>query len=442
MRVKAVYGASVEREAGTADTEVGRYNRLRSVMSSLACRFCARPLEHVFVDLGEAPLSNAFLDPADNSENEPCFPLEVYVCEHCFLVQLPEHQSADAIFADDYVYFSSFSDSWLEHCRRYVEQMIERFGFGADSQVIEIASNDGYLLQYFKEQGVPVLGIEPAANVARTAEEKGIPTLVRFFGRQTAEELLAEGKRADLLLGNNVLAHVPDLDDFVGGMKIVLAADGIITMEFPHLLELIGQNQFDTIYHEHYSYLSFATVREVFAAHQLTTFDVLELPTHGGSLRIFAQHEESGRSPSRRVPDLLVREEAAGLRDLRTYLDFGESVAKTRRELTDFLGRARSEGRSIAAYGAAAKGNTLLNYCGVGAETIDYVVDRNPTKQGKLLPGSHIPVHAPERIFETHPDYVLILPWNIKAEIVEQMAAIREWGGRFLVAIPRVEVLP
>lgn len=411
-------------------------------MTSLhPCRFCAEPLEHVFADLGESPLSNAFLDAEDDTSQEPYFPLKVYVCGHCFLVQLPEHQSADAIFADDYVYFSSFSDTWLEHARRYVDEMIERFALGPRSRVVEIASNDGYLLQYFHERGVPVLGIEPAANVAAAAEAKGVPTLVRFFGRATAEELLAEEGPVDLLLGNNVLAHVPDLDDFVGGMKIALAPEGIITMEFPHLLRLIERNQFDTIYHEHYSYLSFGAVREVFAAHQLSMFDVEELPTHGGSLRVFAQHDEAARSASHQVGDLLVREEKAGLRDLATYLEFGESARRTRQELLDFLHRLKSEGRSIVGYGAAAKGNTLLNYCGIGAETIDYVVDRNPAKQGKLLPGSHIPVRAPETIFETEPDYVMILPWNIKEEIVEKMARVKQWGGRFFVAIPGIEVL-
>jgi hypothetical protein len=410
-------------------------------MSAHPCRFCSRPLEHVFVDLGESPLSNAFVDPSEEIDREPVFPLTVYVCDRCFLVQLPEHESADAIFSDDYVYFSSFSDSWLEHCRRYVEEMIRRFDLGPESQVIELASNDGYLLQYFAGRGVPVLGIEPAANVAAAAREKGIPTMVRFFGRDAAEELLARGTRADLLLGNNVLAHVPDLHDFVGGMKIALDQNGVITMEFPHLLRLIEENQFDTIYHEHYSYLSFGTVREIFAAHQLSMFDVEEIPTHGGSLRIFAQHDEERRQVSHRVPALLAREEAAGLRSLATYLDFGDSVRRTRRDLLEFLAAAKAEGRAIAAYGAASKGNTLLNYCGVGPESVEYVVDRNPAKQGKLLPGSRIPVHPPERIFETRPDYILILPWNIKEEILEQMAAVREWGARFVVAIPRVEVL-
>ncbi len=410
-------------------------------MTSHICRFCSRPLSHVFVDLGESPLSNAFLVPENGVEDEPVFPLEVYVCEHCFLVQLPEHERADAIFSDDYVYFSSFSDSWLAHCRSYVEEMIRRFGLDSESQVVEVASNDGYLLQYFDQRGVPVLGIEPAANVAATAQEKGIPTLVRFFGRETAEELLADGTSADLLLGNNVLAHVPDLDDFVGGMKIALADRGVITMEFPHLLRLMEENQFDTIYHEHYSYLSFGTVREVFAAHGLSMFDVEEIPTHGGSLRIYAQHDRENRPVSHRVPDLLAREEAAGLRSLDTYLEFGESVKRTRRDLLAFFERAREEGRSVAAYGAASKGNTLLNYCGIGPDSLEYVVDRNPAKQGKLLPGSHVPVHAPERIFETRPDYILILPWNIKDEILELMGDVREWGAKFVVAIPRVEVL-
>ena len=309
--------------------------------------------------------------------------------------------------------------------------------------MIEIASNDGYLLQFFQERGVPVLGIEPAANVAQAAEAKGIRTLVKFFGRRTAGELVEEDVRADLLLGNNVLAHVPDINDFVAGMQIVLADHGVITMEFPHLMRLMAENQFDTIYHEHYSYLSLGTVSAVFSRHGLALFDVDELPTHGGSLRIYARHEnDTSHEVTPRVGELLEREAEAGLRDLDTYLDFGESVRETRTELLGFLARAKEEGLSIAAYGAAAKGNTLLNYCGIGADTIDYVVDRNPHKQGRLLPGSHIPVHDPEKVFETRPDYLMILPWNIRDEITEQMAGIRRWGGRFFVAIPRVEVLP
>ena len=395
------------------------------------------------MDLGESPLSNAFLEPAVDLEAEPSFPLTVYVCDRCFLVQLPEHESAAAIFDSDYAYFSSFSESWLAHSRRYVETTIERFDLDRGSQVIEIASNDGYLLQFFQERGLPVLGIEPAANVAEAAQAKGIRTLVKFFGRDTARELVEEDVRADLLLGNNVLAHVPDINDFVAGMQIVLADHGVITMEFPHLMRLMAENQFDTIYHEHYSYLSLGTVSAVFAQHGLILFDVEELPTHGGSLRIYARHEnDTSHEITSRVGELLEREAEAGLRDLDTYLDFGDSVRETRTALLAFLARAKEDGRSIAAYGAAAKGNTLLNYCGIGADTIDYVVDRNPHKQGRLLPGSHIPVHDPEKVFETRPDYLMILPWNIRNEITEQMAGIRRWGGRFFVAIPRVEVLP
>jgi len=403
-----------------------------------ACRFCAAPLAEVFADLGMAPLSNAYLRAGQLQRMERFYPLTVYVCSRCFLVQLPEAETPEAIFGD-YAYFSSFSDTWLAHAKAYCTAMQERLALDARSLVIEIASNDGYLLQYFREAGIPVLGIEPAANVAGAARAKGIETLVQFFGAAAARAL---PRKADLLLGNNVLAHVPDLNDFVSGMKLALADGGTITMEFPHLLRLIEGNQFDTIYHEHFSYFSLLTVRQVFAAHGLTIVDVDELPTHGGSLRIYARHAESAESSaSPRVAALEQRERDFGLDRLATYARFNDQVRATKRALLEFLVRAKSEGSSIAAYGAPAKGNTLLNYCGIRTDFIDYTVDRSPHKQGLFLPGTRIPIFAPERIAETRPDYVLILPWNLRDEIVAQMAHVRQWGGRFVVPIPRVEVL-
>jgi hypothetical protein len=407
----------------------------------LACRFCGSPLSEIFVDLGASPLANSYLEPEELGKAEAFYPLCVYVCGECLLVQLPEAERPEAIFSD-YAYFSSYSDSWLRHARTYTEAVIDRFGLGAGHQVIEIASNDGYLLRWFRERGIPVLGVEPAGNVAAAAEAAGIPTVVRFFGEAAARELVAAGKRADLLVGNNVLAHVPGLNDFVAGLKILLAPAGVLTMEFPHLLRLMAEDQLDTIYHEHYSYFSFATVRRVFAAHGLTLFDVEELPTHGGSLRIYARHDEDGSKPvGERVADLLAREEAAGLGRLETYRSFGERARRVKWGLLRFLIAAREAGKSIAGYGAPAKGNTLLNYCGIRTDFLDYTVDRSPHKQGRYLPGVRIPIHGPDRLRETRPDYVLILPWNLKEEIVEQMADVRSWGGRFVVAIPEVEIL-
>jgi SAM-dependent methyltransferase len=373
---------------------------------------------------------------------EPFYPLHAYVCGSCFLVQLQEFESPQHIFAEDYAYFSSYAQTWLDHARAYVDYMRKRFGFGAASHVVEIASNDGYLLQYFKATGVPVLGIEPAENVAKVARAAGIPTVSRFFGSAFAEELRAEGKQADLLLGNNVLAHVPALNDFVKGMKILLKPDGVITMEFPHLLRLMQENQFDTIYHEHFSYFSFVTVERLFAEHGLRLFDVEELPTHGGSLRIFAAHRENAAIPvSERTTQLRDRELAYGMGGLAAYRGFAEQVKQTKRALLEFLIAARNEGKTVVGYGAPAKGNTLLNYCGVHTDFIDYTVDRSPHKQGRFLPGTHIPVCSPERIRETRPDYVLILPWNLKDEVMEQMGDIRAWGGKFVIPIPRVQVL-
>ena len=405
-----------------------------------SCRFCGTSLRVAFVDLGVSPLANSYLTQAQLYKNESFYPLHAFVCEKCFLVQLEEFESPQHIFSD-YAYFSSYSDSWLDHAKRYVEMAIARFDLSAQSQVVELASNDGYLLQYFQQQGIPVLGIEPAANVARAAEQKGIPTLVEFFGESLARRLITQRAKADLILGNNVLAHVPDLNDFVRGMKVLLQPQGVITMEFPHLLRLIQENQFDTIYHEHFSYFSFTTVREVFASHGLCLFDVEELSTHGGSLRIYACHkEDESKAISNRVAALLTAEDAAGLTRLETYQAFDERVKQTKRNILKFFIAAKDEGKTVVGYGAPAKGNTLLNYCGVRSDFIDYTVDRSPQKQQLFLPGTHISIRHPDLIKETKPDYLFILPWNLKEEIITQMAHIREWGGRFVTPIPEVRV--
>jgi 2-polyprenyl-3-methyl-5-hydroxy-6-metoxy-1,4-benzoquinol methylase len=389
-----------------------------------------------------SPLSNGFLKSEQLNKAEKFYPLHAYVCEKCLLVQLEEFESPDHIFANDYAYFSSYSESWLNHAKQYTDLMINRFQFNQSSRVIEIASNDGYLLQFFQAQSIPVLGIEPATNVAQVAIEKGIDTLVKFFGVETAQELVGQGKKADLLLGNNVLAHVPNINDFVAGMKIVLKLEGIITMEFPHLLRLIEQSQFDTIYHEHFSYLSFVTVEKIFAHHGLTLFDVEELPTHGGSLRIYAKHSENNKIKiDQRVEALKEVERQKGLGNLETYLNFSRKVQETKRKLLSFLIQVKIDGKTVVGYGAAAKGNTLLNYCGIRTDFIDYTCDRSPHKQGKFLPGTHIPIYSPDKIAETKPDYVLILPWNLKEEVTQQLSYIREWGGKFVVPIPEVEIL-
>ena len=404
------------------------------------CRFCGSKLEHIFVDLGVSPLVQSFLSSDQLNQMEPFYPLQVFVCATCFLVQLHEFVAPENIFSD-YLYFASYSDTWLAHAKRYTDEMVRRFPISNNSLVIEIASNDGYLLQYFAEKNIPVLGIEPAANVARVAAQKGISSVVKFFSTATARELLAAGKRADLLLGNNVLAHVPDINDFVAGMKILLKPQGVVTMEFPHLMQLMEQNQFDTIYHEHFSYFSFLTVQKIFAAHGLTLFDVEELPTHGGSLRIFARHAEDSTKPvGPRVTDLRAREESGGYARLETYSRFAEQVKETKRKLLEFLIKAKRNGKRIAAYGAAAKGNTLLNYCAIRTDFLDYTVDRSPYKQGMFLPGTRIPVYSPDQIRRTQPDYLLILPWNLKDEIIQQNAYIRDWGGQFVVPIPEVTV--
>jgi SAM-dependent methyltransferase len=405
------------------------------------CRLCAEPLRRTFVDLGMSPLCESYVSREQLNQMEPFYPLHAFVCEKCFLVQLGEYVAPDHIFSE-YAYFSSYSDSWLRHAKDYVDLIAPRLALGPKSLVIELASNDGYLLQNFVQRSIPVLGIDPAANVAAVAVRKGVPTLVRFFGETTARELAAQGRQADLLLGNNVLAHVPDLNDFVGGMKLLLKPGGVITMEFPHLRRLMEGNQFDTIYHEHFSYFSFLTAEKTFARHKLMVFDVEEWPTHGGSLRIYACHSgDETKAVSVRVPSLRQNERELGFESLNTYTAFGESVKETKRKLLEFLISARRGGKSVAGYGAPGKGNTLLNYCGVRTDFLDYTVDRNPYKQGKFLPGTHIPIYPPEKIAQTKPDFVLILPWNLKDEVIKQLAYIREWGGRFVVPIPEVTVI-
>jgi SAM-dependent methyltransferase len=389
-----------------------------------------------------SPLCESFLDESALNQMEPFYPLRAYVCHACFLVQLQEYVSPEEIFRE-YAYYSSYSDTWLEHARRYADHIIERLGLTAASSVVEVASNDGYLLHYFRERDIPVLGIEPARNVARVAIQKGIPTVMEFFGAELASSLVADGQAADLLIGNNVLAQVPDLNDFVAGMKILLKPGGVITLEFPHLMRLVEGNQFDTIYHEHFSYFSALSAQAVFTAHGLTLYDVEELPTHGGSLRVYVRHEADTTKPvSPQVSALLAEERAAGVGTLDYYAAFGARVRETKRALLSFLIAATDAGDTVVGYGAPGKGNTLLNYCGIGTDFVHYTVDRNPYKQGKYLPGSHIPIHAPDMITATRPDYVLILPWNLQDEIMAQMAHILEWGGKFIVPIPTTRVHP
>lgn len=415
---------------------------LTSAPAKGGCLFCGSPLIHTFVDLGKSPLCESYLAEDRLDQMEPFYPLHVYVCAECFLVQLKEYVSGEEIFTE-YAYFSSYSDSWLAHAKRYTEQMIAQLGLTERSQVIEVASNDGYLLQYFVQKGIPALGIEPAANVAKVAVAKGVPTEVKFFGRATARELVAEGKQADLLLGNNVLAQVPDLNDFVGGLKIALAPRGVITIEFPHLMQLVENNQFDTIYHEHFSYFSWLSSERIFAAHGLVLFDVEEIPTHGGSLRIYARHADDQTKPlTERARALRQREVDAGLLSLDYYRSFARQVEKTKHDLLEFLIEAKRAGKRVVGYGAPGKGNTLLNYCGIRTDFLDFTVDRSPYKQGKFLPGTQIPIRHPDALREARPDYVLILPWNLREEIAAQLAYVREWGGRLVVPIPHVEVLP
>jgi hypothetical protein len=407
----------------------------------MQCRFCKTELKHVFIDLGNSPASNSFLSAEQLNEPEVFYPLKVYTCHNCFLVQVDEYKKSDAIFNSDYAYFSSYSKSWLAHAKKYTELMIDRFGFDQSSQVIEIASNDGYLLQYFKERNVKVLGIEPTANTAKVAIDKGIESIVDFFGVRLATEEATKGKKADLLLGNNVLAHVPDIVDFVRGMKIILNETGVITMEFPHLMQLVDNNQFDTIYHEHFSYLSFYTVKKIFEAQGLELFDVDEIPTHGGSLRIYAKHkEDSSKEISLNVSELLKKEEYKGIATLKYYDNFQEKAMKVKLDLLSFLLEQKKNGKKVAGYGAAAKGNTLLNYCGVKNDLIEYAVDANPHKQDKFMPASHIPVVNEDHLKNNRPDYVIILPWNLKEEVTKQLSYITDWGGRFVIPIPQLEV--
>ncbi|SHK36970.1 Methyltransferase domain-containing protein [Desulfatibacillum alkenivorans DSM 16219] len=407
----------------------------------MKCRFCQTPLEHEFIDLGNAPPSNAFLTEEQLNMPETFFPLKLFVCHKCFLVQIDEYKASEEIFDNDYVYFSSFSSTWLAHARNYADMITKRLGLNADSHVVEVASNDGYLLQYFVEKQIPCLGVEPTEGTAAAAREKGVPVLCEFFGESLARDLKDQGKQADLLLGNNVLAHVPDINDFVEGLRIALKDSGTITMEFPHLMQLVAQNQFDTIYHEHFSYLSFYTVREIFKAHGLVLYDVEELPTHGGSLRIYAGHEGAGHSISENVEKLLAREEAEGMRTLKYYTRLPKAAENIKLDLLEFLVQAKKQGKKVAAYGAAAKGNTLLNFCGVKSDLIAFAADASPYKQGKFLPASHIPVAAPSFIREEKPDYLIVLPWNLAAEIMEQEKGIQAWGGRFVLPIPQVKVV-
>ena len=418
----------------------GKPMSLDSRTSSPGCRFCGAALSTTFVDLGMSPLCESYLKQQNLNQMEPFFPLHVYVCDRCYLVQLEEYVSPEDIFSE-YAYFSSYADTWVEHARQYTEMIIERLQLGANSQVVEVASNDGYLLQHFVAHQIPSLGIEPAANVAQVARDKGVATDVSFFGVETALRLADEGRTADLLIGNNVLAQVPDINDFVRGLKILLKAQGVITLEFPHIVRLVEGNQFDTIYHEHFSYFSLIAIQNIFEHHGLVVFDVDELATHGGSLRVFVRQADDGSKPvHKRVDDLRAYEENLGLKKMEYYVSFDKQVRETKHKLLEFLIGAVRNGKSIAGYGAPGKGNTLLNYCGIRTDFIEYTVDRNPYKQGLYLPGTHIPVYSPDAIRETKPDFVLILPWNFKEEITQQMSYVREWGAKFVVPIPEVTV--
>jgi SAM-dependent methyltransferase len=404
------------------------------------CRFCGESLDRTFVDLGMSPLCETYPAAQDLHRGEMFYPLHVFVCEKCLLVQLQEFETPENIFGN-YPYFSSYSDSWLKHAENYAEKMVARFGLRAGSFVVEVASNDGYLLQYFVKRGISVLGIEPAANVARVAVEKGVPSLTRFLGVPLALELVGKGQTADLIAGNNVLAQVPDVNDFVEGLKLLLKPNGVLTLEFPHLLQLIQQNEFDTIYHEHFSYFSLITTFRILQAHGLKVFDVEELPTHGGSLRVYASRvEDPTHLEQPTVQSILQKERENGLDSIAGYQSFAWQVKETKFALLNFLLNAAREGQTVAGYGAPGKSATLLHYCGIGRDLIRYTVDRNPHKQGRFLPGTHIPIYHPDRIRETRPDYVLVLPWNLKDEIVQQLHFIREWGGQFVIPIPKVTI--
>lgn len=408
----------------------------------MKCRRCGKKLELSFLDLGSAPPSNAYISKSGLRSPEVSYPLRILVCKHCWLVQTEDYAGREALFADDYAYFSSFSSTWLTHAKNYVNAMQERLGLNQRSLVVEIAANDGYLLQYVQETGIPCFGIEPTASTAAEARAKGINIIERFFGAALATELVEQGKRADLMVANNVLAHVPDINDFIMGFSILLKPGGVVTFEFPHLLRMVQGNQFDTVYHEHYSYLSLTAIEPLFLDKGLQVFDVEELTTHGGSLRVFVQHSISGmRSLSAKVNDIMAQELAAGIKDVNFYSNFQAKAEKVKDDLLSFLIEAKHKGKMLAAYGAAAKGNTLLNFAGVRPDLLAYVVDKNPAKQGKFMPGSHIPIVSENRLRETRPDYVLILPWNLKKEIIDQLSYIREWEGKFVTAVPKLEVV-
>src|SRR6516164_7793514 len=405
------------------------------------CLFCTAPLRRTFIDLGMSPLCESYVAADELNQMEPFYPLHVRVCEKCFLVQLEQYVSPEHIFTE-YAYFSSFSDSWLRHSSNYVDMISKRLGLDARSLAVELASNDGYLLQYFVKKGIPALGVEPAVNVAKVAERKGVPTLVKFFGRQPAREMVAAGQAADLVIGNNVLAQVPDINDFVGGIRIVLKSSGVATLEFPHLVKLMEENQYDTIYHEHFSYFSLIAVEKIFAAHGLVLFDVDEIPTHGGSIRIYLRHAGDLSKPvTQSVLTLRAHELSIGLDRMETYENFAEQVIESKRALLELLIRLRRAGKRVAGYGAPGKGNTLLNYCGIRTDFLAFTVDRNPYKHGRFLPGTHIPIFPVERINERRPDYIFILPWNLKTEIVAQLLYARDWGATFIVPIPTAHIL-
>ena len=406
------------------------------------CRFCNNNLGHVFVDLVNSPLSNSYLVQEQLNEPEAYYPLKLSLCENCFLVQIDEYKKSRDIFNENYAYFSSYSTSWLDHTKRYVDTITERFGYNEHSSVIELASNDGYLLQFFQKKNIPALGIEPSKNVALAAQEKGLETIVDFFGIKLAEQLVAQNRKADLIVGNNVFAHVPDINDFVAGMEMILNDQGVITLEFPHLMQIIEQNQFDTIYHEHFSYFSFYTTGLIFEKHGLELFDVESVSTHGGSLRIYGKHkEDTSKNISPNVAELLKEEKTKGMQTLDYYRGFQGKVDRVKADLVSFLLQQMKEGSKVAAYGAAAKGNTLLNYCGIKNDYVEYVVDASPHKQGKYLPGSHIPIVSEDMIKESKPDYILLLPWNLKDEITRQLSYVREWNAKFVLAVPKLEII-
>ncbi|MBV8101630.1 MAG: class I SAM-dependent methyltransferase [Verrucomicrobia bacterium] len=429
------------RKTNVVEERAPSFNQRNRRANLPLCRFCYAPLKQTFVDLGMSPLCESYVSADHLNAMEPFYPLHVRVCEKCYLVQLEQYVSPQHIFGE-YAYFSSYSDSWLKHAATYVETISERLGLGPESLCVELASNDGYLLQYFVAKGIPVIGVEPAANVAKVAEERGVPTVVEFFGVKTALEMFEAGQAADLIIGNNVLAQVPDLNDFVAGIQILLKPRGVVTLEFPHLVRLMEQNQYDTIYHEHFSYFSFITVENILAAHGLVLFDVEELPTHGGSIRIYARHAEDKSKPvTPAVENLRERELALRLDCMDSYLSFAEQVKESKRALLELLIRLRRQGKRVVGYGAPGKGNTLLNYCGIRTDFLEFTVDRNPYKQGRFLPGTHIPIFAPEQIEKTRPDYILILPWNLVTEISAQLAYARNWGAKFIVPIPVPRVL-